>query len=101
MNILRGLTWGYSYSYSKRDATSASEVARLRQAGSQEAGQYLESGLVTVLKTGGGEETDGFISFWGIATFACDWQGINVLSPFIDAGQTLSELSSYIGETRF
>jgi len=65
MNILRGLTWGYSYSYSKRDATSASEVARLRQAGSQEAGQYLESGLVTVLKTGGGEENRWLYLFLG------------------------------------
>lgn len=28
MNILRGLTWGYSYSYGKPDATSAPEMPR-------------------------------------------------------------------------
>ena len=65
MNILRGLSWGYSYSYGKQDATSAREVPRLQQAGSQEAGQYFESGLATVSKTGGVEETDGRISFRG------------------------------------
>jgi len=101
MNILRGLTWGYSYSYGKQDATSASEVPRLQQAGSQEAVQYPESGLATVSKTGGAEETDGRISFQGGATDAGDWQGVDVSAPFVDAGRALSGVSSYIGEARF